>query len=208
MQSNLWRAQSEKVSRAERHGPFGREKTDPERTGSMRSARCPLSGACNRSRRRRPGRLRYRILCRRLLAVNLCGTSQRCCWHCSTPTHGSHRMRGVRVHRPALRCTRIHGFRAAAIYYPNFYPKRQRGGIEMSFLLATAANRSGWPGCVASLPSWLCGFDSRRPLSCSLRRSAATPLPCCPTGTGAWPRARATYVPHRWPVMSPPGRLC
>ena len=37
-------------------------------------------------------------------------------------------MRGVRVHRTALRCTRIHGFRAAAIFYPNFYPKRQRGG--------------------------------------------------------------------------------
>jgi hypothetical protein len=78
--------------------------------------------------------------------------------------HGSHRMRGVRVHRPALHCIRIHGFRAAAIFYPNFYPKRQCGGIEMSFLLATAANRSGRPGCITSLSSWSYGFDSRRPL--------------------------------------------
>jgi hypothetical protein len=28
-------------------------------------------------------------LCRLLLAVNSGGTSQRCCWHCSTPAHGS-----------------------------------------------------------------------------------------------------------------------
>jgi hypothetical protein len=32
-------------SSSERHGPFGREKIDPERAGSVRSARCPLSGA-------------------------------------------------------------------------------------------------------------------------------------------------------------------
>src|SRR5690349_20303962 len=28
-------------------------------------------------------------------------------------------------------------------------------------------------------------------------------LPRRLTGTDAWPRARATYVPYRWPVMSP-----
>ena len=138
-----------------------------------RLGRCPLSGACNRSRRRRRGRLRYRIMCRRLLAVNLCGTFAALLlvwdsWHCRTTTNGSHRMRGVRVHRTALRCTRVHGFRAAAIFYPNFYPKRQHSGIEMSYLLITAANRSGQPEFVTSLPSWSCGFDSRRPLSTSL----------------------------------------
>jgi hypothetical protein len=52
-------------------------------------------------------------------------------------------MRGVRVHRPALGCTRIHGFQAAAIFYPDFYPKRQSGGIETSFLLVTAARDGG-----------------------------------------------------------------
>jgi hypothetical protein len=161
MQSHLWRARSEKESRAERHVPFGREKIDPEGAGSVRSARCPLCGACNRSRRSRPGRLRYLILCRRLLAVNLCGILQLALLYAA---HGSHRMRGAEVHRPALRCTRIHGFRVAAVFHPNFYPKRRRGGIEMSFLLVTAANRSGCPGCVTSLPSWSCGFDSRRPL--------------------------------------------
>ena len=73
-------------------------------------------------------------------------------------------MRGVRVQRTTLRCTRLHGFRAAAIIYPNFYPKRHRGGIEMSYLMVIAANWSGRSGCVTSLPSWSCGFDSRRPL--------------------------------------------
>jgi hypothetical protein len=34
----------------------------------------------------------------------------------------------------------------------------------MPYLLVTAANWSGEPGCVTSLPSWSCGFDSRRPL--------------------------------------------
>ena len=71
----------------------------------MRSARCTLSGACNRSRRRRLGRLRYSILRRRLLDVNLRGTLRRCCWHCWTSKHGSHRVHGIRVHRTALHCT-------------------------------------------------------------------------------------------------------
>ena len=157
MQSNLWRARSEKVSRAERHGPFGREKIHPERAGSVRSARYPLSGACNRSRRRRPGRLRYRILCGRLLAVNLCGILQRCCWHCSTPAHGSHRMRGagcIDRHYTAPEFTDS-GRRRFSTQIST-----QRGSAvewEMSFLLVTAANRSGQPGCVTSLPSWSCG---------------------------------------------------
>ena len=34
----------------------------------------------------------------------------------------------------------------------------------MLYLLVTAANWSGRRECVTSLPSWSCGFDSRRPL--------------------------------------------
>jgi hypothetical protein len=34
----------------------------------------------------------------------------------------------------------------------------------MLYVLVIAANWSGRPGCVTSLPSWSCGFDSRRPL--------------------------------------------
>ena len=34
----------------------------------------------------------------------------------------------------------------------------------MTYLLVTAANWSGRPEFVTSLPSWSCGFDSRRPL--------------------------------------------
>ena len=76
-------------------------------------------------------------------------------------------MRGVRVHRTAPRCTRIHGSRAAAIFYPNFYPKRRRSRIERLYLLIMAAKCSSQPECATSLPSWSCGFDSRRPLQLS-----------------------------------------
>jgi hypothetical protein len=99
-------------------------------------------------------------------------------------------MRGVRVHRPALPRTRIHGVRAAAIFDPNFYPKGQRGGIEMSYLLVKAANRSDGPECVTSLPSWSCGFDSRRPLQLPVFSRFTVQLVC-------WekPRRAAGHVP-------------
>ena len=43
----------------------------------------------------------------------------------------SHRVFGIRDHRTAVRCTSLHRFPAAAIFYPNFYPKRQHSGAEM-----------------------------------------------------------------------------
>ena len=60
--------------------------------------------------------------------------------------------------------TRIHTLRAAAIFYPNFYPKRRHGGAGILHFLVTAADRGGEPECVTSLPSWPCGFNFRRPL--------------------------------------------
>src|SRR5262249_54857743 len=36
--------------------------------------------------------------------------------------------------------------------------------LEVPYLLITAANWIGRPESVTSLPSWSCGFDSRRPL--------------------------------------------
>jgi hypothetical protein len=57
---------------------------------------------------------------------------------------------------------------AVAIFYPNFYPNRQGSGVETLYVLVTAANWSGRPECVTSLPSWSCGFGSRRPLSTDL----------------------------------------
>ena len=69
-----------------------------------------------------------------------------------------------RMHRTGLGCTSLHRFRATAIFYPNFYLKVQQSGAGMLYVLVIAANRSGRPGCVTSLPSWSCGFDSRRPL--------------------------------------------
>jgi hypothetical protein len=68
------------------------------------------------------------------------------------------------MHRTGLDCTSLHRFRATAIFYPNFYPKAQQSGAEMLYVLVIAANWSGRPGCATSLPSWSCGFDSRRPL--------------------------------------------
>jgi hypothetical protein len=38
----------------------------------------------------------------------------------------------------------------------------------MLYILVTGANLRGLPDCVTSLPSWSCGFDSRRPLSTSI----------------------------------------
>ena len=49
-------------------------------------------------------------------------------------------MSGIRVHTTGLHCTGVHGLREAAIFYPDFYPKTHRGGIEISYLLVTTAN--------------------------------------------------------------------
>jgi anti-sigma factor RsiW len=54
----------------------------------------------------------------------------------------------------SLRCTRIHTFQAAAIFYPNFYPNGRRSEAGMLYILVTATNRSGLPNCVTSLSSW------------------------------------------------------
>ena len=61
---------------------------------------------------------------------------------------------GIRVHRTGLRCTSFHRFQPAAIFYPNFYPKRQRGRIEMLYLLVTAAKLE-WPTSACYQPSKL-----------------------------------------------------
>ena len=82
-----------------------------------------------------------------------------------TPGKTSHPVTGIKVHGTGLRRTSFHTFQAAAIFYPNFYPNGQRSGIEIAYLLVTAANPSGHRDCATSLPSWSCGFDSRRPLS-------------------------------------------
>jgi hypothetical protein len=50
------------------------------------------------------------------------------------------------------------------IFYPNFYPNRQRGLADRSYLLVAGPSRDNQPGCATSLPSWSCGFDSHRPL--------------------------------------------
>ena len=125
------------------------------------------------SRRRRTGRLRYRILRRRLLAVNLCGTSRRCCWHSSTPRMGA-------TACAASGCTERH---YAAPEFMDSGQRRfstqistQRGSAVESkchFSWSKAAYRTGWPGCDISLPSWSCGFDSRRPLHRDVPRHRA-----------------------------------
>ena len=51
-------------------------------------------------------------------------------------------MSGIRGHRTAVRCTGLHRFPAAAIFYPDFYPKRPRsqGFVKVS---VTVGDRSG-----------------------------------------------------------------
>ena len=103
-----------------------------------------------------------------------------------------------RVCRTALRCTSLHRFREAAIFYPNFYPDRQRSGVEMVYPLVTAASLGGWPEFVSSLPSWSCGFDSRRPLQLGgLFRFCVSICPRLKSSTG----------PQAWPCDVPPAKL-
>ena len=65
----------------------------------------------------------------------------------------------VTVHITALGSTSLHRFQAAAVFYPIFYPKRHRSGVEMLYLLVTTTNWSGHPECVTSLPSWWPNFE-------------------------------------------------
>lgn len=79
-----------------------------------------------------------------------------------TPDATSHRVCGIWVHRTGLRCTSLHRLQAATVFYPLFYPKRQRSGVEMLYLLVTAANWGSRPECASSLPSWSCGLATER----------------------------------------------
>ena len=63
-------------------------------------------------------------------------------------------MFGIRDHRTAVRCTSLHRFPAAAIFYPNFYPKQQRSGAEIAYLLVTGTDWSRRPEYASSFPSW------------------------------------------------------
>jgi len=65
-------------------------------------------------------------------------------------------------HQGAQNGTTLHQYSqipAAAVFYPVFYPKRQRGDFEMGYLLVTAANWKDRPERATSLPSWSYGFD-------------------------------------------------
>ncbi len=61
--------------------------------------------------------------------------------------------RGIRGHRTGLRCTSFHRFRAAAVFYPVFYPKKRRSGVEMVYHLVKGTNWSSRPECASSFPS-------------------------------------------------------
>jgi hypothetical protein len=105
--------------------------------------------------------------------------------HVETPYVANHGLYGIRVHGTGLpACTDS----SSGSFLPNFYPKRWRDGVEMLYLLVTAANCRSRPGCGSSLPSWSCGFDSRRPLFTSLVNSVR-PLRARPVRLPPWPRA-------------------
>ena len=48
------------------------------------------------------------------------------------------------------------------MFYPNFYPKRLRGGIEMPHFLVKAVTSTGRPEPVSSLPSWSCSCKEKQ----------------------------------------------
>ena len=98
-------------------------------------------------------------------------------------------------------------------FLPNFYPKRQRSGVERLNILVIAANWASRPERATSLPSWKCGSDSRLPLS---DLSAGQPVcrgSISDDSCGVRSTAHATYMPHPYAVRSQlsrrkPGTAC
>ena len=56
-----------------------------------------------------------------------------------TPDVMSHRACGTRVQKTGLLCTRFHRIQIGPVFYPVFYPKKLRSGVETLYLLVTAA---------------------------------------------------------------------
>ena len=137
--------------------PARYKNTDPGRAGSVRPVRCPRSGAPQHRRDNHP----LRVPRQPLLYVHRHGTLKPpALFHVK---HVSHQACGIR-------CTERH---YAA---PEFTDSRQRRFLPKSLPKQAAhwsryAIRAGHGRKLArpskgvtSLPSWLCGFDSRRPL--------------------------------------------
>ena len=76
--------------------------------------------------------------------------------HCSAPIHLTRRASGcaasgfIERDYAAPACTDSGQRR----FSTQFLPKRQRSGVEMVYILVTAANWNGRPECVTSLPIW------------------------------------------------------
>ena len=100
-------------------------------------------------------------LARRTAAVHPMPRTNRCSYH---------------GYRTALHYTRSHRLRPAPIFYPDFYPKGQPSGVDVSYVLVAGANWAGRPEHATSL-SWSCGFDSHPELSVSSCRSAVLSRP-------------------------------
>ena len=125
----------------------------------MSALRCPQPVP-----RGRLGRPSLQHLVQASPRCNLCGNLQRRCRHCYTPTQG------------ATGCA-ASGCRERQYAAPEFTDsRRRRFSTQISTQRAGAAksrhcicwsrprNEGGRWECVTSLPSWSCGFDSRRPL--------------------------------------------
>ena len=77
--------------------------------------------------------------------------------HVKHVSHLRHQM-----HRTTLRCTRIHRFQTAAIFYQNFYPNRQLIGADMLYVLVTAAS---WHGLPRVSPAFQAGYAGSIPVA-------------------------------------------
>jgi len=105
----------------------------------------------------------------------------------ATWQRASNRVCFIKVHRTGPRCASMHRFQGLAVFYPNLYPERRHSEAETLCLLIAGTSRSSPTEHAANLPSWSCGFDSRRPLRGSspgqrlIRRSSGCVLPAaCP----------------------------
>ena len=91
----------------------------------------------------------------------------------------------------ALCCTSLHRLHGAVIFYPSFYPNWRRSGVEVSYLLVTAAN---WSDQRELLPAFQAGHAGRQSatapgnpgLKCELDNT------CCVS--------TATYTIHHGPA--------
>ena len=110
--------------------------------------------------------------------------------------------------KTAVRCTRLHRLRAAAIFYPNFYPNSERSGVEVLYILVAALNWAGGPDVS---PAFQAGHAGSIPVARSRPVSLANPwagtVLACDFLTWLDDRCSGSpirrFIGHRDPTLAP-----